>query len=219
MRHALLLAGWLLLLAPLQAREIPPTPPPVHDEAFSLYVHQRILRKNTDWHEAFKPLPGFDLEAQLMESNILEDLSIGIYASLGLDNFSGKTESYRTNTVEVDDMSIWTLLAGFRTHYDWGSGFFSTGSVGLGLAHYPSVDETVTYTSVSDDFEMVDQCNRFAAEAGLRIGYRFSPVAVLAGVKYRFLDNPELGDAATVDDTPLDTLTTLLFEVGAQIEF
>ncbi len=205
--------------SPPSARPTSPPPPPQHDDALSLYLHQGFLRKNSDWYSAFKTRPGFDLEAHLLEGNVLEDLSVGIYASLGVNNFSGKSDSYRTNRVEVDDMLIWTAFAGFRVYYDWGDGFFSTGSLGLGFAHYPSVDETVTNAGVSSNVEVVQRCYRMAADAGFRVGYRISSVSVLAGLKFRFVDNPELGDDAAPDETPLDSLTSVLLEVGAQIDF
>jgi len=218
MRSTLMLAA-AAFLPSLAAAESPAVQGQTTQPVLSLFVHEGILKANSDWEDAFTPLPGFDLEATLLERNLVNDVGLGFYLSAGLDAFSGQTETSNQNSVEIDDMTMWNVQVGCRVLVDFGSGFFGTASLGLGVAHYPEIHETVTLGGVSERVEMVERCYRMAGDAGVRLGYQVSSFALLVGVRYRVVDRPELGDDALPGDSPFDNMSSILFEVGAQVEF
>jgi hypothetical protein len=219
MRIAFVFAGSLLLPALATAAEDPYRPGWPVSHGLSLFVHEGVLRNGSDWDRAFNPLPGFDLEAGFVERNLRDSLGLGLYAGVGMDNYAGQTESRKGTTVDVGDFTLWSAYAGVRAQVRFGGGFFCEGSVGMGAARYPSIHETVTGGGVSESFEATACSYEVMLDAGLRAGYRVSSVALLAGVKYRLVNNPDLGHDALPDESPYDKLSVILFEVGARIDF
>jgi hypothetical protein len=218
MRSTLMLAA-MAFLPSLAAAESPAVKGQTTHPVLSLFVHEGTLRANSDWDDAFTPLPGFDLEATLLERNLVNDVGLGFFLAAGLDAFSGQSETFNLNSVEVDDMTMWNVQIGCRVLFDFGSGFFGTASLGLGVAHYPEIHETVTLGGVSERVELVERCYRMTGDVGVRVGYQISSVALLAGVKYRVVDHPEPGDDTLPGDSPFDNMASVLFEVGVQVEF
>jgi hypothetical protein len=164
----------------------------------------------TGYDDIFNPGTGLSLEGDLMFC-MDPYWRIGGFLSFGWDRFPGKSDTdIYGDSLKPDAMQIYTILVGFKSHQEFGAGFFWEGSIGLGAAIYNDVNATFVISGVPHEgVELFQSSAAFAFDLGARFGYGTPSFAAMFGLGYRIQGGPDRGRDVTsyVDPEPLATLS------------
>jgi hypothetical protein len=167
--------------------------------------------------DIFDPGVGLGIEGNLLY-NLHPDWQAGGYVSFGVDWYNGvRAFDEFGNSLEPETLTVETGFVGLKA-VDRLWPFWWSGQVGLGFAHYESVDATEVVGGVARRGELLGSATRVAFELTGRAGFGERGVAGFLGIGFRVQGGPDRGADAAPEVDP-DVLVAFLLELGLDLRF
>jgi len=180
-----------------------------------------------DYHDIFNVGWGFTLEGDVMwrpppphaeEPLWARPVEMGGYAAFEFDWFKGSdTSDGSGTTLRPDDLRLPSIFVGFKAGGAVRDDFFGDVRVGLGAAHFRSLDARFrTPGGLDTRAELFADTWSFAMEARFHFGWDLGPLAIMFGMGGRLIAPPDRGAGSTLDP---QILWTIDFELGVEVHF
>jgi hypothetical protein len=149
--------------------------------------------------------------------SVSDKVAIGVYLSLDVDMFSGKTIDVGGIQEAFDDLTMVRFMVGCRVRETFGK-FFMDQNIGIGLVSYSPVNADALGTSVG----VIDGSTVFAFEIGYRFGIVISPVVDLGmslSYNYNAAPDPSSDLTAVIPDLKYSAQSNFVLGFFVNINF
>lgn len=184
----------------------------------TIYYDSEHLRYEDLFHTGF----GATLEADLLFNlggRSGSGVQMGAYAALEGSWFEGGSTTDRFgNRISAEDLTLTTLLLGFKGTMPIQGPLFGEFRIGFGATRYEEVEADIrTYGGARTRTVLLEECTRFTMETGVGVGVQFGAFLIRLGFDTRSIE----GAATEVNNARFDPHTLWIFDLnlGVGISF
>lgn len=183
-----------------------------------------VVDHNVSWADFFDPGWGLDLHIDFFfrqegpGQNRSPGFNYGVMFLVQTDEFGGDRISGNLgNSLQLDDMTMNSILLGGKVLHTLGGGFYTDGHVAIGAVHYTSVDATFSGPALAQfRDEVLEDTWTFASQFRGHVGYRAGPVGIVFGLGFRIQAPPSEGSRITIDS---GAFWTFDLDLGVELGF